>query len=142
MKKLFAALMVLVLCSGCYSLRYSLNDSVRLSEAEKIVVVRNPAVRAGFLDAIEKCLSDKGFVVEVVEPSAEIKDYKYALKYNAIWAWDLLLYLSDAEIRVYENGEQASEATFKVPLGYSNMNPAKYGSAEKKVCKMIDDIFK
>jgi hypothetical protein len=106
------ALAASVLC-GCASKPMVQVSPVDMEGARQVCIVENPRVhKPEFLDAYRKALESKGYTVKVVAASSGLGICPVTAKYVAYWNWDLVLYMSSAELRVYKNGRPAGGARF------------------------------
>jgi hypothetical protein len=112
---------------------------VALGGQTHMSIVRNPAVRATFLEATRRALTDKGLEVEVVENETDVTPDDFALTYLAHWNWDVSLYMWYCEFKVYRNGRLEGQAMYD--SGGGDANPAKFINAEEKVRRLIDLLF-
>jgi hypothetical protein len=106
---------------------------------KEICIVESPAVRAGFIDAYRRSLSARGFTVRMLPTGADVATCPMTSTYNARWSWDLALYMSYAELRVYGNGKPVGEATYDSTRGGGNMN--KFIEADKKIDELVSLLF-
>lgn len=141
MKKLFTALMVLVLCSGCVGIGYNITNVSGVKNASKIYIVEDIKTKEGFLDVMATWLKKHNYEFEILDENADKSQYEWVLTYNGKWSWDAAIYLSDAEINVYKNGIYESKTEFNVKGGAFNINPSKYGSGENRVREMMNKLF-
>jgi hypothetical protein len=71
-----------------------------------ICIKRNPEVfMEGFLPELQSQIESYGITTRVFEDTAP-NDCSFQLRYTANWAWDLAMYLTYAEIAVYENAQK------------------------------------
>ncbi len=59
------------------------------------------------------------------------------MEYEGHWGWDLALFLKQAEINAYQNGQRVGEVEFKVP--YTASEQVQY--ATKRIGFMMDTVF-
>ncbi len=137
LKSASLALAVASAFSGC-AIHQTVKPVENISE-KQICVIENSAVRAGFLDAYRRALTAKGYLVRQLPPTATISDCSITSTYTANWRWDLALYMSFAEIKVFSNGALAGEAKYDAQGGGANMG--KFIDAQKKVEELTDQLF-
>jgi hypothetical protein len=80
---------------------------------KRICIVENSRVREDFLDAYKAALSAKGYEVEVFKNTPQVSQCPLTTRYVAYWAWDMVLYMRYAELRVYRDGKPAGRAVFE-----------------------------
>ncbi|HEX8611804.1 MAG TPA: Sbal_3080 family lipoprotein [Telluria sp.] len=123
--------------SGC-----AIHQNVKPVErfgSKTVCIVQNGNVRATFLDVYERTLSNKGYEVKRLATNASLLECPVISTYNATWRWDLAMYMSYADIIVYNNGKQAGKATYDATRGGGN--PGKFIGAEKKITELVDQLF-
>lgn len=106
---------------------------------KQICIIENPTVKPGFIEAYKRSLSEKGYIVRQLPPSASIVECTITSTYNATWRWDLALYMAYAEIKVYGNGKPIGEAKYDSQRGGANMG--KFIDADKKIQELTNQLF-
>lgn len=127
----------IALLSGC-----AINQTVKPIDrfAGKLVcVVDNPKVRSTFADSYKQALRNKGYEVRQLDKDASLIECPITSTYVANWKWDLAMYMSFADITVYNNGKPAGRATYDSTRGGANMG--KFIGADKKVTELVDQLF-
>ena len=104
-----------------------------------IVIIKDNETRAGFLQTMENWLRQNGYEYTVLPDGSRHRHEDLTLEYEGEWSWDLALYLTDAEIKAYNNGQRVAEVSFKVPRITANLG--KFGSAEKRINEMMNRLF-
>jgi hypothetical protein len=112
---------------------------VQQVESRQICIIQNPAVRAGFVEAYRRSLSTKGYAVRDLPPDAALTECPVTSTYSARWRWDLAMYMSYAELRVYSNGRPVGEALYDSQRGGANMS--KFIEADRKVEELVNQLF-
>src|SRR3954467_6896669 len=70
--------------------------------AKRICIVENPRVaQKEFLEAYRAALETKGFVTTIVQKNPLASVCPLTTRYVAYWNWDLIYYLSFAQLDVY-----------------------------------------
>lgn len=108
-------------------------------EGKNICVVENPAVKFDFLPAFKKSLEGRGFTVQMLQPTAALRECPITATYTANWRWDLAMYLAYAEIKVFNNGQPAGEAVYDSLKGGANMG--KFIKGENKIAELVNQLF-
>lgn len=108
-------------------------------EGPQICIVQDLAVRPGFLDTYLRVMSEKGFQVKQLPPGGAITDCPVTSTYLGRWSWDLALYLSYAEIKVFKGGQPAGQAVYDSRQGGANM--AKFIKGEEKIAELVNQLF-
>lgn len=123
--------------TGC-----AIHQTVRPVEGiadHQICVIENPPVKAGFIEAYKRSLTNKGYEVRQLPASAPITACTITSTYSANWRWDLALYMAYAEIRVFSAGKQVGEAKYDSLRGGANMN--KFIDADRKIDELVNQLF-
>jgi hypothetical protein len=130
-----AAVVVLV---GCASAQQNVNPVSKLS-VKQMCIVQNPQVsQAGFLDALQLAMRQKGMDVQVVSPGAGPAACPQVVQYTANYRWDLALYLAYAEIRVYQDQREVGLARYDA---MRVAGPSKFIKGEEKVRELVGQLF-
>ncbi|MGV7222689.1 MAG: Sbal_3080 family lipoprotein [Nitrospinales bacterium] len=153
MKKIFWCVFVLTFLVGCSSPKFSGSAINNLSakndqgnqvkgidNSNEIVIINDSETREGFQVAMENWLKSHDYKFTVAQDNAEHVEDKINLVYVGIWSWDLAIYLADARILAFYNGEQVGHAEYNVRT-YFNLSFSKFGSGEKRIFKMMDNLF-
>ncbi|WP_454440980.1 Sbal_3080 family lipoprotein [Vibrio bathopelagicus] len=136
-KYLLLSLSVLIL-AGCGSPRYTGSAIPEPTTEVDVVIVKDAETREGFLNTMETWLRDNDYTYTVVPDKSQHDLDKLTLEYEGHWGWDLALFLKQAEINAYQNGQRVGEVEFKVPY---TANPNKFGNATKRIGFMMDTVF-
>ena len=123
--------------SGC-AIHQNVQPVEQLASKE-ICIVQNPAVRATFLGVYERTLQQKGYAVRILPLNASLIECPITSTYTANWRWDMALYMSYAELKVYNNAKPAGQAIYDATRGGGNMG--KFISAEKKIQELTNQLF-
>lgn len=105
----------------------------------EICIKENPAVREGFLPELRNALQQKGFSVTMLDESANTADCPTVVTYTARWSWDLTIYMSYAEIAVYQGGKPTGKALYDATSGGGRLD--KFIDAEPKIRELVDELF-
>ncbi|WP_215405407.1 Sbal_3080 family lipoprotein [Vibrio gigantis] len=136
-KYLLLSLSVLIL-AGCGAPRYTGSAIPEPTTEVDVVIVKDAETREGFLNTMETWLQDNDYTYTVVPDKSQHDLDKLTLEYEGHWSWDLALFLKQAEINAYQNGQRVGEVEFKVPY---TANPNKFGNATKRIGFMMDTVF-
>ena len=127
----------LIALTGC-AIHQTVKPVERFTDKE-VCIIENPAVGAGFVDAYKRALLGKGYLVRQLPPSASIVECNITSTYTATWRWDLALYMTYAEIKVYSGGKPLGEAKYDSQRGGANMS--KFIDADKKIIELVSQLF-
>lgn len=109
-------------------------DQVLTGNDKRICIIENPRVRSEFLHAYQQALQDRGYAVNVVPAGSPLGVCPLSSKYVAYWSWDLVPYMSQAQIDVYRAGKPAGRAIFQANGHHSDM--------EERVQVLVRDLYK
>ena len=127
--------------SGCVFISHNHSGAEGINNAEQIVIIKSLSTREGFLNAIKEWMTRNNYKYSVIESGeSNLSDYEGALDYKGTWRWDFTIFLDDAEIRAFKNGQEIGNAKYNVGIkgGY---NLSKWRSAEKTIFRMLDNLF-
>lgn len=121
MKSIATALGAVLVLSACATSRVTpvrpaatgQPDAKALAEVRRICVIENPRVKPEFLDAYRSALSARGYEAVVFKKTPPSAECPLTSRYTAHWAWDLVFYLSYAELQIYREGTPAGRAEFR-----------------------------
>lgn len=112
---------------------------VASASSDEICLISNPAVREGFVETLTTALTAKGYKVRALPANTSIDACPLTATYTANWTWDLALYMSLADIRVYAGGKPAGEAVYDSRTGGANMS--KFIKADEKIRELVNQLF-
>ena len=129
----------LALLTGC-SIKQQVDPAKLNPElSPEICLIPASGVRGGFTVAYSEALESKGFAVRTLPAGISPTRCQIATTYTGIWNWDMALYMSFADIRVYEHGRQVGKAVYDSRGGAGR--PDKFISAESKIVELTDQLF-
>ena len=114
-------------------------EPAELVSGKQLCIVENSDVREGFLTELRASLDARGIQHQVVNEKAIPAGCEWTAQYRAHWNWDLALYMSYAEIKIYRNGNLDGEAVYDSRRGGGNM--AKFIDAETKIRELVDELI-
>lgn len=110
------------------------------SSTQDLCLVRNSeVVQDGFHDVYVKVLERKGFRVRSLPDKAPVESCPLLATYEAIYRWDMAIYLARADLRVFADGKEAGRALYDSLSGGANMN--KFIRTEPKLTELVDQLF-
>jgi hypothetical protein len=126
--------------AGCGTISQDVKPiALSASEPREICVVEDTAVRAEFRDAYKDALSGKGFTVRVLPNGSPVSSCPLTTTYLASWQWDLELYVSYIDLKVYRNDRLEGEAVYDAKEAAANTN--KFVNARGKVEELTNQLF-
>ncbi|KPB95298.1 Sbal_3080 family lipoprotein [Pseudomonas syringae group genomosp. 3] len=128
------------LASGC-----TINQTVtpvQLSQdlAPEICMIPAEGLREGFNTTYVRLLTEKGFHTRQIPPGSSPSSCPLTTTYIGTWSWDVAIYMSYADIRVYQFGQQVGQAEYDSRWGGGRVID-KFINAEKKITEMTNQLF-
>ncbi|UZE26821.1 Sbal_3080 family lipoprotein [Pseudomonas asplenii] len=135
---------VLLLClvsliTGCSIKQQVTPVDFAANPAALICVIPADGVRESFTEAYGNALKSKGFTVQVLPSVSNPQNCPLSSTLLGRWSWDMAMYLSEVEIKVYQNGREVGSATYNSRRGSFRMD--KFISAENKLKELTDQLF-
>jgi hypothetical protein len=137
MFKKFSATISIMLISAC-SITQNI-EPAEISKGSELCIIENPDVREGFLKEYQSVLSSKGIPHRLVSENSVPDSCEWTSTYIARWTWDLSLYMSYAEIKVFHKGSLDGEAKYDSTKGGANMS--KFIDAEPKIRELVNQLM-
>ena len=125
----------LLLC-GC-AIRQTVTP-ISVDIGREVCIVRNDDVRESFLEVYQQVLEAKGYRFRVVT-KGEASACPVTSTYRANWSWDLALYMSYAQIKVYKDRREIGTAEYDSTRGSANLG--KFIGASGKIEELVDQLF-
>lgn len=122
--------------TGC-----SITKSVEPIKApvSQVCVLDNPKVlMKEFQPELQRQIEEKGFPTKVYTGSRP-DDCSHHLEYTANWYWDMAMYLTYAEMRVYDLRGLAGKAVYDARRGSGRLD--KFGRTAEKIRPLVDELF-
>lgn len=136
-----AVLLCVLLLAAC-SITQHVNPITQPPSGE-VCIIENPAVREGFVKEYQRTLEVLGYQVRLLPPTAQLTECATTSTYVAHWSWDwfwtLGVYMSVAEIKVYEDGKLVGDARYDSSGGAAN--PKRIIDAEPKIRELVNSLF-
>ena len=129
-------LLLALALSGC-----SITKSIDPIKAEitQVCVLDNPKVFMDeFQPELQRQIEEKGFPTKVYS-GARPADCSHHLEYTANWQWDMAMYLTYAEFRVYDRMGLAGQAVYNARNGGGRLD--KFGRTAEKIRPLLDELF-
>ena len=109
------------------------------AQAPEICMIPAEGLRAGFNTTYTAQLRSKGFQTRELRPGSPPSSCALSTTYIGQWSWDMALYMSYADIQVFENGRQVGKALYDSTSGGARMG--KFIDAESKIIEMTNQLF-
>ena len=131
MKFKIMALCATIALGGCMSV--SGIKATRITGKE-ICIIDNPQVRSEFRDAYERQLQARGYTTKIIyNPN----DCKITSTFSATYRWAWQIYLSTAELKLFDNGVEIGRVAYHVP----SASLEKHGTVEGKIESMVAQLL-
>lgn len=128
-----------VILSGC-AITQNVTPFALDRGAHELCLVRNSeVVQDEFHDVYLRVLEKKGFKVRSLPDKAPVTSCPLLATYEAIYRWDLAIYLARADLRVFADGKEVGRAVYDSLSGGGNMN--KFIRTEPKLKELVDQLF-
>ena len=107
---------------------------------QDLCLVRNSeVVQDGFHGVYAQVLERRGFHVRTLPDKSPVDACSLLSTYEAIYRWDMAIYLARADLRVFADGKEAGRAVYDSLSGGANMN--KFIRTEPKLTELVDQLF-
>lgn len=137
--RILSALATAVVVSGC-AITQDITPSPLEQRAQELCLVRNSeVVQDGFHDVYVRVLERKGFKVRTLPDKSPTTACPLVATYEAIYRWDMAIYLARADLRFWADGKEAGRAVYDSLSGGANMN--KFIRTEPKLTELVDQLF-
>ena len=131
-------LVLVVTATGCTILQEV--KPTGFPEGATLCILENNSVRAGFLREYRKTLAKFRIGHRVVsEYGLPPETCEWTSTYTGRWSWDLALYMSFAEIKVFRNNVLNGQALYDASEGSGNLG--KFIIAEAKIRELVTQLF-
>jgi len=142
MKKIFVITFVVLtsLLIGCAGPKYTASaiNSDYLNHSIPVVIIKDDKTREGFHSAMASWLDKNQYVYTTAKDGSQHDLNKLTLKYEGHWGWDLAIYLNDAYIAAFQNGQRIGKVKFRAP---NSLNGSKFGNAAERIEHMMSVLF-
>lgn len=125
--------------TGCSIKQAVTPASISTDLPPEICMIPAKDLRAGFNTTYTTLLKEKGFHTRELTPGSSPSTCALSTTYIGTWSWDLALYMSYADIRVFENGRQIGQAEYDSRWGGGRLD--KFIDAENKITELTNQLF-
>lgn len=105
----------------------------------EICMIPAAGLREGFNTTYTAQLRSKGFQTRELPPGTPPANCALSTTYIGTWSWDMALYMSFADIQVFENGRRIGQALYDSTSGGARMG--KFIDAQSKIIEMTNQLF-
>jgi hypothetical protein len=135
--RLFALLAVCAGMTGC-SITQTV-DPIKAAQVSQVCVLDNKDIfMDGFQPEVQRQIEAKNIPTKVYTGPRPAECSHY-VEYTANWQWDMAMYLTYAEFRVYDASGLAGSAFYDARRGGGRLD--KFGPTAEKIRPLIDQLF-
>lgn len=109
------------------------------THSPEICTIPAEGLREGFNTTYTDQLRSKGFRTRQLPPGSPPASCALSTTYIGKWSWDMALYMSFADIQVFEDGRNVGQALYDSTSGGARI--AKFIDAQSKIIEMTDQLF-
>lgn len=107
---------------------------------KSVLIEENPKVwRSDFVDVLIEGFRRHGIEAKVVQPGTAVGN-EYVVRYTARQKWDMAMYMSDATIWMYKNGQEVAKAVYHLKGG-GGLSLMKWQGTAAKIDPVIDELL-
>lgn len=143
MKKRFVILMLLIgslFLSACNS--YNVKPLPLDARLKTIYIEHNPKVIVDdFEDVLVDAIRKAGLNAKVVDAPVRTSSSKYVLRYTAKQSWDVVTYLTYADIEIYKGTTLQAFGTYRHRGGPYSLSFFKWQGTESKMTPLYEELF-
>jgi hypothetical protein len=134
-----ACLLAMLLLEGCTSVKVRPVDS-NLGVSHIYIQKNNEVAVSDFLTVLINGCSRNGIGTTVVTGDFKPSEKDFTLQYTANRSWDFVMYLTSAEIDIYQNKRQVGYAEYHL-VGDGGLSLFKWQGTEAKIGPVIDELL-
>jgi hypothetical protein len=139
MKRIALAFTTTALLAGCAITQDVTPYALEQRPPELCVVRNSEVVQEEFHDVYVRVLEKKGFKTRSLPDKAPINSCPLVATYEAIYRWDLAIYLARADLRVFADGKEVGRAVYDSLSG--SFTFSKFIRTEPKLTELVDQLF-
>ena len=125
--------------SGCSITQTVTPVAFSTPPSDEICMIPVEGLRAGFNATYTAQLRSKGFKTRELPPNTPPSVCALSTTYLAKWSWTFGLYMSLADIQVFENGHRVGQALYDSTSGGARLG--KFINAQRKIIQMTNQLF-
>jgi len=138
MKGLISICLIVALLAGCTAVRVS--ELAKRHNIQHVCIEENKKVKVrDFLPVLEEGFNKHLITTEVY--SGKKPDHcLYKVTYTALRSWDMVTYLSHAEVRIYKRDSKVAEAEYHL-RGKGGFALTKFAGVRRKMMPVMDKLL-
>jgi hypothetical protein len=125
--------------TGCSIKQTVTPVALSTTQSPEICMIPAEGLRTGFNTTYTAQLRSKGFHTRELPSGSPPASCALSTTYIGKWSWDMALYMSYADIQVFENGRQVGQALYDSTSGGARMG--KFIDAQSKIVEMTNQLF-
>ena len=112
-------------------------------QVQLVCIERNDKVKVDdFEDVLQEVIREHGLETTVFDNDTPPKACDVVLEYTALRSWDLVPYLSHAELWLKDkDGRMLGHAKYHINGGSWNFTPTKWTGTETKIRPVVEELF-
>ncbi len=130
----FLFFMLLGLAAGCTSIDVINEPVPEILEADKVCIIVHDDTRETFKTTLKEWLIEQGVSPDIYPQDTSEDVCEWTLKYEGRWSWIVALYLADAKITAYHDGDEAGRAWLNV----GKWDGYKWEDGKGRIYKLMD----
>ncbi|NDV27755.1 Sbal_3080 family lipoprotein [Desulfovibrio sp. JC010] len=127
-------LIVVVLVSGCTSIKVVNEPVPEILQADKVCIIVHDDTREVFKTTLKEWLREQGITPDVYPQETSVDVCEWTLEYEGRWSWVVALYLADAKITAYHDGAEAGRAWLEI----GKWDGHKWEGGKQRIRKLMD----
>lgn len=130
-------LLTVSFAAGC-SIQQTI-EPIKPTRVTQVCVLDNPKIfMDDFQPEMQRQIQAKGIATKVYS-GARPSDCSHHLEYTANWQWDMAMYVTYVELRIYDTQGLAGQAIYDARRGGGRLD--KFGRTAEKLRPLIDQLF-
>jgi hypothetical protein len=139
MKKIVSFLVIVVSFVACQTVINQNVFPVGDAGIRELCIFKNTHVRTSLLDSLIEKIEKRGISTRVLNASEDPVDCEHRMTYLARWSWDVALYMSYIELKVFRGEKLIGKAVYDATMGSDNLD--KFIRADGKVEELVNALF-
>lgn len=138
-KKIIVLIFAGLLFCGCTVL--NVNPVNSNAELNRVAIIKNPDVRVSdFTTVLRKEFEKHGISAEIYQGKSGVPQPDCVVTYTALRSWDIVPYMTYAEITLRKDGKQIGYAEFRLK-GNGGLALNKWRGTKAKIGPLMDELL-
>jgi hypothetical protein len=139
MKRLALCAIAIASLSGCSITQEIKPYGLEQRPPEMCLVRNSEVVQEEFHDVYVRVLEKKGFKIRTLPDKSPVDSCPLLGTYEAIYRWDMAIYLARADLKVFAEGKEVGRAVYDSLSGSFTLS--KFIRTEPKLTELVDQLF-